>query len=635
MKKFLLFNSLQWQAADAIWIVVQLSTIGQKLRNGFCFWLLVGLLLLNAERVQAQIYSGSIRLESQADVNAFNYTEVTGNLTVQGSYITDLRPIAKLTKVGGVFHIANNSNLTNLVGLENLTSVGGDLYIRNNRNLNSLAGLQNLTSVGKDLWISISSLSSLRGLENLTSVGRSLSIGDNPSLSSLTALEKLISLEGDLFIVSNNSLNSLAGLQNLASVENDILILANKNLNSLVGLQNLASVGRELHISLNSSLNSLAGLEKLASVGGDLYIKGNSQLSQCCQLLPIIKATKGTVNIEGNATNCESQSAIEAACTPVITAQPQAAMVCAGEKATFRVEATGTGLSFQWQQNGQDISGTTASTYTLAAVAAQDADSYTVIVSNAYTSVKSQAATLTVNSLPKPTITPIPTSNVYTGGNPNIIYLGYGAQSVKLQASGGVSYTWNQATGLNKTNIADPVFTPTQAGTYTFTVTATSSSGCQATRSVTIMVIDARSDSKKNQVLVCHNSKKLSIDPISVPDHLAHCDKLGTCAGTLPASRSSKGYSMETEVAALPSLQGYPNPFSGQTTIAFSFTHKEEYTLAIYDLNGTLVKQLPGGKVKANEQKQVTWQVGKAAAGLYIARLTTATAVHQLKLIVK
>ena len=264
------------------------------------------------------------------------------------------------------------------------------------------------------------------------------------------------------------------------------------------------------------------------------------------------------------------------------------------------------------------------------------ANTVTLTVTDNSGNISRSMATVTViGTIPTPAITVIPTSTVYTGGNPTIIYLGYGAQSVKLQASGGVKYSWSPATGLSKTNIADPVFTPTSAGTYTFTVTATNSSGCTATSTITITVIDAQYGNKKNQVIICHGGKSNNIDVISVPDHLAHGDYLGNCTSTVPAITSSRSYAVETEVALQPVLKSYPNPFSGQTTIEFSLTQDEEYTLTIYDLKGTLVKQLPGGKAKANELKQVAWQVGNAAAGLYIVRLTTATSVQQLKLLVE
>ena len=232
---------------------------------------------------------------------------------------------------------------------------------------------------------------------------------------------------------------------------------------------------------------------------------------------------------------------------------------------------------------------------------------------------------------PTPAITAKPTSNVYTGGNPNVIYLGYGPQRVKLEASGGESYKWSPATGLSSVTSATPVFTPTKAGTYTFTVEVTDK-GCSATTSVTITVIDVRFGNKKNQVIICHYGKSNNIDVASVPDHLAHGDYLGDCMATIPALASSRSYATETEFALQPVLKNAPNPFSGQTTIEFVLTQDEAYNLDIYDSNGRLIKRLSQGKAKAGKLNQVEWQVGNAAAGLYIARLTSATSVQQLKL---
>lgn len=82
---------------------------------------------------------------------------------------------------------------------------------------------------------------------------------------------------------------------------------------------------------------------------------------------------------------------------PVITAQPAGSSVTAGSSATFTVTATGDSpLTYQWRKDGTAIAGATASTYTLASVAAADAGGYSVVVSNPAGSVTSNTATLTV-----------------------------------------------------------------------------------------------------------------------------------------------------------------------------------------------------------------------------------------------
>ena len=62
---------------------------------------------------KAQVYNGSLYLESQAQINTFNYTEVTGNLWINSniSNVVDLSPLTNLTTVGGILYIYNNCDV--------------------------------------------------------------------------------------------------------------------------------------------------------------------------------------------------------------------------------------------------------------------------------------------------------------------------------------------------------------------------------------------------------------------------------------------------------------------------------------------------------------------------------------------
>ena len=44
--------------------------------------------LLALQPVQAQVFEGDLELSTQAEVDAFDYTEITGNLRIQGTDIT-------------------------------------------------------------------------------------------------------------------------------------------------------------------------------------------------------------------------------------------------------------------------------------------------------------------------------------------------------------------------------------------------------------------------------------------------------------------------------------------------------------------------------------------------------------------
>ena len=96
-----------------------------------------------------------------------------------------------------------------------------------------------------------------------------------------------------------------------------------------------------------------------------------------------------------------------------IKTQPQSQTVNQGANVTFTVTATGSTLSYQWKKNGTAISGATTSALTLNNVQASDAATYTVDVSNSFSSATGANATLTVIVPPTITTQPASRSNNY------------------------------------------------------------------------------------------------------------------------------------------------------------------------------------------------------------------------------
>lgn len=82
---------------------------------------------------------------------------------------------------------------------------------------------------------------------------------------------------------------------------------------------------------------------------------------------------------------------------PSIVTQPSSKAAHAGDQVTLTVLADGSPLSFQWQKNGVDLTGQVYPGLTLKSAAAADAASYQVRVFNAYGSVTSAPAVVTVN----------------------------------------------------------------------------------------------------------------------------------------------------------------------------------------------------------------------------------------------
>ncbi len=119
----------------------------------------------------------------------------------------------------------------------------------------------------------------------------------------------------------------------------------------------------------------------------------NAQAADAASYTVVVSNSAGSITSSG-ATLTVNPAPI----APTITQQPQSLTVNTGQSAAFSVVASGTApLSYQWKKNGTNISGATASTYSIASVQISHAGNYSVTVSNAGGSVTSFNASLTVN----------------------------------------------------------------------------------------------------------------------------------------------------------------------------------------------------------------------------------------------
>ncbi len=155
---------------------------------------------------------------------------------------------------------------------------------------------------------------------------------------------------------------------------------------------------------------------------------------------------------------------------PGITSQPMSATVCVGQDATFTVVATGTGLTYQWQEDTGtgfvNIPGATSASYTKASTTlAMNAYQYQVVIAGICpVPVTSSAATLTVNSLPS--ITTQPTAVTVCAGSD---------ATFSVTATGtGLMYQWQENTGSGFVNISGAT-----NASYTKTSTTVAMSGYQ------------------------------------------------------------------------------------------------------------------------------------------------------------
>ena len=115
----------------------------------FVITLIIGLFSVG----NAQVIEGDVTLSTQAEINSFSGTSITGNLTIYGSDIVDLTPLSTLESIDGSLWVFGNPALTNLVGLASLAAIGDGLSIEVNNALTHLDGLGNLTTVGDYLTL--------------------------------------------------------------------------------------------------------------------------------------------------------------------------------------------------------------------------------------------------------------------------------------------------------------------------------------------------------------------------------------------------------------------------------------------------------------------------------------------------
>ncbi len=174
---------------------------------------------------------------------------------------------------------------------------------------------------------------------------------------------------------------------------------------------------------------------------------------------------------------------------PIISTQPVSVSVTAGGSATFSVVATGTGtLTYQWYEDAVAISGATGASYTISDADSTEAGSYDVVVTNAYGTVTSSTATLTVatSTGTTPVISTQPTSASVTVGDS-------ASFTVVATGSGTLSYQWykdsSAISGATSATYSIASVATTDAGTYDCIVTNSVGSVTSSAATLTVTTV--------------------------------------------------------------------------------------------------------------------------------------------------
>lgn len=263
-------------------------------------------------------------------------------------------------------------------------------------------------------------------------------------------------------------------------------------------------------------------------------------------------------------------------------------------------------------------------------------------------------------------ITVVPENNTYTGGVPTNLYIGYGPQKVTLQvsASGGNTYTysWKALSGggsLSNTTSAQPVFSPSREGYYTFEVKVTAQSGCTSTSQVSICVKDIRVEddcddwgwyswlyssngNSASKVYISRrngNSNNYSVREVKTSEVAAHLQRyptdvlgkgLGGCVSNAATNTGTTGITAtvteevvslkqtvkkpEAETSETLKLTVMGNPSRTMFTVKIESKNNQPVQIRIFDTYGRAVE------AKANQLPNSTVQFGQnLGAGTYYA----------------
>ncbi len=207
------------------------------------------------------------------------------------------------------------------------------------------------------------------------------------------------------------------------------------------------------------------------------------QTGNSLTLANVSAADAGTysVVVSGTCGNAVTNSASLVVNSPVlVVSAPVSLTNCPGTSASFSVNATGTGLSYQWNKGGNALPGQTGSSLTLSSVGSADAGLYSVVVSGTCGNAVTNSASLTVNQ--NVAVASAPTSLIQCPGD---------SATFSVSASGtGLSYQWYKGgtlmPGQSGSSLALNNVSAADAGTYSVTVSGACGNPVSASASLTV-----------------------------------------------------------------------------------------------------------------------------------------------------
>lgn len=274
-----------------------------------------------------------------------------------------------------------------------------------------------------------------------------------------TAVSGLTLVSYHYRLVAQNSLGISRGVDQFPGVISTPPVIITHPQNTVVDIGDMAEISILASgggLSFQWQKDAGSGMQDIDGATQTSLVFPAASLSDAASYRCIVTNTDGTVT-SGAAT-------LTVVTPPVITLDPVSQTASDDDTVTFTTAASGLFLNYQWQKDGEDLSGQTAATLTLTSVTTLDDGSYRCVVSNTAGSDISAAATLQVDGAP----------GIVT--HPQDIAVNLGAMATfSVTASGpGLSYQWQRNLGMGMMDVAganDPSYviaaaTDSDVGSY-------------------------------------------------------------------------------------------------------------------------------------------------------------------------
>jgi hypothetical protein len=215
-------------------------------------------------------------------------------------------------------------------------------------------------------------------------------------------------------------------------------------------------------------------------------------------------------------------------------------------------------------------------------------------------------------------------------GSDETVFFGYGPMScadLNATVNGGtpaysVSWTSTASGGGIGTSL-----TACPTSNESYTVSVVDANGCTASDQLSICVVDVTcyaGNSSIQKVQMCQvppgnpaNAHTICIDASAVPAHLAIGCQLGECGELAAACAAPAAKNMEADVLAA-ALVAYPNPTANTTTVSVTLTKAGNYSVAMYDMMGKLVKTVYAGSFEDYENLEFDVDMTNLNTGVYM-----------------